>query len=364
MDETAPKTDDASAALDTPGSDSLRIRRALWATFSRALDTELRSDTVIRGSSGLEHTVEAIAVDDRHKRVIVVSAEPNPRMAAMMQVDIQATMPDSRVLVARPVAVDLPNVLRRVAQPLGLSEIDIAKARAWLQRQKDKSTEEENPIAGLGLEEALSGTLTMANTVPLMPQLLGLLTQAEQLPWREIGEIFGETTASGSLDLSALLATDSLSADLRAGVCPIPLYEFEASDLDMFVRGDDLEAVRARLKSLEIYQYFYPSRDQLALGLVDQGLRAGADVATVGERAPDLGHPFGEAELVDRSGDFVSALAALKEAGYVAEGEFGLEMSQTGSTVRSSIKVRPREGLLTKLLNRVNVSLSPLDLLK
>ena len=37
----------------------------MWSTFARALDAELREDTVIRGLSGLSHQVEAIAVDDR-----------------------------------------------------------------------------------------------------------------------------------------------------------------------------------------------------------------------------------------------------------------------------------------------------------
>jgi hypothetical protein len=132
----------------------------------------------------------------------------------------------------------------------------------------------------------------------------------------------------------------------------------------MFRRGNDLEAVRARLKALGIHQYFYPPRDQLALGLIDQGLRAGSEIAMIGETAPVLGHPFGESELVDRSSDFVGTLAALKEAGYVAEGELGIEIAESGRTVRSTIKVRPRESLVTKLLNRVSVSISPFDALK
>ncbi|MDN4633542.1 hypothetical protein QCD71_18635 [Sphingomonas sp. PsM26] len=349
---------------DLPEVDSSGAKRAIWSTFARALDTELREDTVIRGSSGLEHEVEAIAVDDHHKRVIIVSAEPNPRMAAMMQVDVQATMQDAKVLVARPVAIDLPEVLRRIVQPLGLTEIDIAKARVWLHSLKDNRAENDQLVAGLGVDTALVGSFAMVDTMPAMPQILSLVAQAGQLPWSDIGKIFGETAATGSLDLSALLATDSLGADLHAGICPIPLFEFSPTDIDMFLRGDDIDAVRTRLKGLGIHQYFYPSRDQLALGLIDQGLHAGAEVATIGEIAPALGHPFGESELVDKTNDFVGTLAALKEAGYVAEGELGIEIGESGRTMRSTIKVRPREGLLTKLINRVSVSLSPLDMIK
>lgn len=350
--------------VEPPEVDRFAIKRAMWSTFARALGTDLRDDTIIRGSSGLEHEVEAIAVDDLRKRVIIVSAEPNPRIAAMMQVDVQATMKDARVLVARPVAIDVPEVLRRIVEPFGLSEIDIEKARAWLQSLRADRSEGDQLLAQLGDDHTLSRSMAMFETMPAMPQILGLIAQAGQLPWEDIGKIFGETAASGSLDLSALLAVDSLGADLRAGVCPIPLFEFSESDVELFLRGDDLDAARERLKALGIHQYFFPSRDQLALGLIDQGVHAGTEIASIGETAPILGHPFGEAELIDKTSDFVGTLAALKEAGYVAEGELGVEIAESGRTVRSTIKVRPQEGLLTKLLNRVNVSISPFDALK
>lgn len=340
--------------------------RAIWSTFARALDAELRDDTLIRGSSGLDHAVQAIAVDDAHKRVIIVSAEPNPRMAAMMQVDVQATMPDARVLVARPVAIDLPELLRRVVKPLGLSEIDIASARSWFQALRNDREANDKLVAGLGVDKALEGSFAMFGKadMPVMPLILGLISQAGDLPWSDIGKIFGDTAATGSLDLTALLATDSLGADLRAGVCPIPLYELDEPDIEMFVTGTDLDAVRARLRALGIHQYFFPSRDQLALGLVDQGLRTGSEITQIGETAPLLGHPFGQAELVEKSADFVATLAALKEAGLIAEGELGIEIAEPGRTIRSTIKVRPREGLLTKIINRISVSISPLDLFK
>lgn len=340
--------------------------RAVWSTFARALGAELRTETVIRGSSGLDHHVQAIAVDDVAGRVIIVSAEANPRMAAMMQVDIQATMPSARVLVARPVAVDLPDVVRRIVQPLGLSEIDVVRARKWFQGWQGDQATNERLLTGLGVDKALEGRFAALSRIdiPAMPQILGLIAQAGQLPWSEIIKIFGESAVGGSLDLSALLATDSLEADLQAGVCPIPLYEFTEDDLDLFLVGSDLDAVRERLRALGIHQYFFPSRDQLALGLVDQGLRASAEIMAVGDTAPMLGHPFGEAELVDQASDFTGTLAALREAGFVAEGELGLEVSEKGRTVRSVIKVRPREGLFTKLLNRVSVSFSPSDLFK
>lgn len=93
------------APESTPITNKDQVR--LWSSFSAAIGTELRPATTIRGSSGLDHPVQAIAVDDKYKRVLIISAEQNARVAALMQGDVQATMPDVRVLVARPVVVDL-----------------------------------------------------------------------------------------------------------------------------------------------------------------------------------------------------------------------------------------------------------------
>lgn len=245
-----------------------------------------------------------------------------------------------------------------------LSTVKRPKAREWLLSQRGKDPEVDERFESLGINRALSSTLSMAEIIPTLPQLLSFVTQAERLPWREILHIFGETASSGTLDLSSLLATDSLQEDLKAGVCPVPLFDFDAEALELFARGEDIDEARKHLESLGIYQYFFPSRDQIALGLVDQGMTDGLSIARAGEAAPVLGHPYGRAELVGDADDFVCVLSALDEAGFVAEGEIGLEISPAGRTVRSTIKVQPREGLMAKLLNRFNVSLSPFDLMK
>src|SRR4051794_29013991 len=89
-------------------------QRQIWHSFSRALDAELREAQFIPGASGLEHPVQAISVDDKGKRVIVFSSETNARTAALIQGDIQQTMPDVSILVARPVIADLSVLVRRI----------------------------------------------------------------------------------------------------------------------------------------------------------------------------------------------------------------------------------------------------------
>lgn len=79
----------------------------------RAIGAELRENTTITGASGLEHQVQAIAVDDKGKRVIAVVPEPNARIARLMQSDIQATVGSGvNVIVARPHIVDIASHFR------------------------------------------------------------------------------------------------------------------------------------------------------------------------------------------------------------------------------------------------------------
>ena len=90
--------------------------KQIWKSLSSAISIEMREATSIRGSSGQGRPVQAVAVDDKTNRVVIFSAEPSPRIAALMQTDVQATLPDVHVLVARPVIFDLSEIARRVAK--------------------------------------------------------------------------------------------------------------------------------------------------------------------------------------------------------------------------------------------------------
>ena len=334
----------------------------IWKTFSQAVGAELRENTTIRGVSGLDHAVQAIAVDDKTNRVIIVSAEASPRMAALMQVDVQATIPGSKVLVARPVAVDISNLARKMLEPFGISYIELARAKAYLDNLKDNKMSEgdvktfiESPA-----KNALDNMLSVFSRVelPAMDQIMSIVMQAGILPWKEIGQIFNETAVSGTLDLKALMANDSIEADLHVGVCPVPLYEFSDSDFEAFLKRGKVDEAREVLKSLGVYQYFFPAADQVALGLIEQGVSVQSSIVNVTQQSPVLGHPFGEIEIVKSPTDLIDMLDQLKGLGYVAEGEQGYEISEKGQVVRSTVKYRPREGFITKLLNRMSFSAS------
>ena len=74
-------------------ADVKEMNPELWRSFARALGAEPREHRTIRGATGLDHEVESIAVDDKNKRVILVSSEHHPRIAALMQHDVQSTFP-------------------------------------------------------------------------------------------------------------------------------------------------------------------------------------------------------------------------------------------------------------------------------
>ena len=99
-------------------NDELDAKRMWKSIGAAAVGVEIRQATSIRGISGQDHPVQAVGVDDKTNRVIIFSAEPNPRIAALMQTDVQATVADAHVLVARPVIFDLSEIARRiVAKP-------------------------------------------------------------------------------------------------------------------------------------------------------------------------------------------------------------------------------------------------------
>src|SRR5262249_27518247 len=136
---------------------------------------------------------------------------------------------------------------------------------------------------------------------------------------------------SFSLSLDNLLRYDNLANDREYGVCPLPLYEFSDLDWELFLSGERLDDVRERLRQLDILQYFYPPPDQLAIGLVDRGLSTEAAVINAVEIAPELGHPFGNAEIIQGRISVPILIDELQQRKLLVEGEVGLEVTPSGN---------------------------------
>ena len=78
-----------------------------WRTFAESLGFERREGTEIQGHSGLVHEFTAIAADDKSKRLLLVSRALDPTQAALVHSDIALTLPDVRILTARPILFDV-----------------------------------------------------------------------------------------------------------------------------------------------------------------------------------------------------------------------------------------------------------------
>jgi hypothetical protein len=74
-------------------------------------------------------------------------------------------------------------------------------------------------------------------------------------------------------------------------------------------------------------------------------------------RAPQIGHPFGSAELIPGDVKMGELVDMLKERGFSVEGEVGLELTESGKTSRATVRFKPREGLLSKLSHIFSVKL-------
>ncbi len=166
-----------------------------------------------------------------------------------------------------------------------------------------------------------------------------------------------------AIPLSNFLTVDSMEADRRVGICPIPLYEFSERDWDLFLTGADIEAIAERLKEMGIFQYFFPPGDQVALGLAERANVDAGLLATTIEAAPGIGHPLGTPEIIKDARKAAELIERLQDAGFLVEGELGMEATEKGSAARAIVKFRPRESFLTKLLQRLslNLSVSPKD---
>jgi len=178
-------------------------------------------------------------------------------------------------------------------------------------------------------------------------------------------DISGSTPGTPSLkiDISQLSDLDPLENDTQFGVCPFPLYQFTAEEVAVLAGEPNPDDARAILQSRSILQYFFPAADQLALGLIDRGTSADSLVDQL-LSAPQLGHPFGSMELVKGNVPLTGVIDALQDRGLVVEGEIGLEVGPEGQCIRTNLKFKPREGIVSKVINRFSLNLDLKDLFK
>lgn len=340
---------------------------SLWDGIARTLGAEPREYTVIRGASGVDHQLLSLSVDEPGNRLILVSADPDPRIAAMMQVDVKATVPSTQVLVARPIAIDLSVIARTLVAQFGLTVVSAQQFKDGLNEWNCLPTEEREKR----FKELVSGFLppivsAFKNvSLPTVSQIVSVIQQASKFDWEGLRESGKDNPDEGQLSLAPLLDVDNMRADREHGICPVPLYEFTQDDWELFLSLGDIERAKERLLELGVYQYFFPAADHLTLGFVDRGMHRSKNLVDAVTLAPVIGHPYGPSELLG-NGNIKDVVGDLIAMGLLTEGEFGIETTKEGSKARATVKFRPREGLLAKIINRMqlNVSVSPFDFMK
>jgi hypothetical protein len=211
-----------------------------WTSVSRALGAEFREGDSITGASGIAHPMQAISVDDKSKRLILFSSEPDPRVAALIQGDIQATMPDTNVLVARPTVYDLGALVRTLFTDAASAILSFEQFNAFFAEFNTIPESERRKFITEGnLFDKFSMVGRMAKAVehiplPALTHAGALLQQASLINWSQVLETLKQSGDGkqlvGSISLAKLYEFDSTAIDRAYGVCPVPLYQLEEKD--------------------------------------------------------------------------------------------------------------------------------------
>lgn len=330
-----------TAKIDTP---------PIWEAFCTAVGTEFRDDKEIRGASGLVHPVEAVGVDDNGKRVVLVSGEFNPRIAALMRIDVQATMPDTKVLIARPLALDLGHAARQMFfTETGVLDINRVLPLIELSKHGDKSQDFLTEVYGDSVASVFA-SIARSN-IPAKTHFFSFIEQISSVKWEDLflnesDKSFPQIVVNTLTKFSEI---DNLAADREHGICPIPTYELTDDDWNLFGNQKNIEEVQARLTDMSIYQYFYPPADSLALGLIDSGKASQEEIEIGMNVAEATGHNISESSLLSDASQLPDILDGLSERGYILEGEFTNELTEEGKLYRQSVSVRPSESLFHKI---------------
>jgi hypothetical protein len=328
-----------------------------WRNLLRAVEVEPREARSLRGSSGIDHPITAIGVDKGRHRVVVISSEADPRTSAFIQSDLQLAIPDAKIIVGRPemfnrsaflaIYTELPHI----PNPEDLTPQNLAKLFA------DSPAFNEVWTAIFKSVRMTSGAEFLEDN--------GLISQAvRNLFLAAISRLIQLVPLDKRADALSTFRHIPAEADALVGICGIPLHQFTETDAELVKEGKDLDAIRDLLKRLDTLQYFFPPPDQLALGLIDRTESTTDLLIAQLQSSIERGHPFGQNELVPPSGSLTTMIDDLQDRGYVVEGERTFEVTETGKSIRETVKFKPRERLVSKIINQFSFKLDFKDIFK
>jgi hypothetical protein len=344
---------DRAAAIE-----AAKERPEFWNGVLRAVGAEPTSATEVGGASGVRHSALAIGVDEAEKRLVVVSPEGDARSAALAQADIQSAVADYRIIVARPMIVSAGQVGAAIAESVGtqmlsmrslgmLSNFDLTQG--VVDRKQFQTVFQSHFLGAFELIDKWMQTSSSVGGPPFLQILKQIIDQASLIQVQDEDD-------DVKIDFSKAIASSPGILDTQLGVCGFPLYAMTEIDLDAFLAGADLDEAKNVLRRYGVMQFFFPAPDQLLLGAIDRG----APVASPDQpalMASRLGHPPGTMELVAADTKVTDLIDALSERKLLVSGEVSVELSDEGLRERATVKFTPRESIISKIVNRISVSI-------
>ena len=336
-----------------------------WKSLLRAVETDPREIDLIKGSTGLSYPIIALGVDESRRRLIIISGESDARSAALSHADIQATMPGMKVIMVRPIATNLSIFAKVLTEIVGTKKIGTDEWK-WLSENANDLKDAAKQF-GEDLKNKLQNyTIINTNIASLnwsavlkniIDQLFVIKTELEKT--RSVQDANGKLWDKHipTLDLSPLINYDPTEKDRNMGVCPMPLYNLSENQVETFHSGSDIEQIRAVLKLQDIFQYFFPPPDHIALGLIDEIPISENKLVDHLNFVPSLGHPFGKYEILSEDVSISDVIEALISKKLMVEGETGFEITPQGKTIRASVRFKPRESFLEKLSDTLSLKL-------
>lgn len=332
-----------------------------WHQYLRAVQVSPRSESTLTGASGIKHNLIALGVSESTKRIAAILPAPSGREAALAQADLQLAYPDWNIIVARPATLSLAAFAVRVSEFIGSPHVLLSDLTSLAQRQDDvqaffKSTFERG--------------LWASAPIGFLPYLQQAIQQLENVRFQNPASITGtsqeEILATPIVDLTRLIEHDPIGEDLMYGVCPIPLLEVGKDELEILFSGSHVDDVKGVLARHNVYQYYFPSRDTTALALIERsgGALEKSKLRLADEMAAKIGHPFGDNAILPPASTFEELLTKMGDAGLCVEGKLSVEISPSGKTVRQEFQYKPRESIVSKIINKLAVSFSLADLFK
>jgi len=344
--------DEGSQSLQPTGPSTKPSYPQFWSNLLRAVGAIPGEIEALRGASGISHQVVAAGADDAGQRLIVISAAGDARTAALAHADLQTAFDPIRVILARPVVIDLPKAAAQLSRMVGRTTLSSADLSAIPGAPDQKAIQEAMQPYIDSLGQLAKQWFDNAAGVEDIGFLIGFLQFVDQMRLIKF-----DSSEGLRIDLSSLVASSSTESDEAFGICPVPLHSFSGDEMETVSSGGSVDEVVGVLRRQGIYQYFFPPADQLALGLADRTTSTASQLMEALGSAPELGHPFGKNEVLPASLRLAEVVDALMDRKLLVAGEVDVKVSQEGETLRAKVKFGPRESVVSKVINRFNVHL-------